>query len=261
MANNAPTAPTTTPPPHDERDKVEVPEVREFLRHYGTSLLIAVGAAVVLALGIGAYRNMQGSRAERANQMLNSARAPEQFQEVVKQYPTTPSGPLALLAAGAAYYDGGQYDLAQRTYAQFAQIYPRHALLPGAELGRLQSLEAAGQTDVALEGYTKFIAARTNSYLVPLALFGQARCLEQKEQFDAARVVYENFIAANPKSPWLNVAKAGLQYLEQKKRGQHKVMVGLTPPPPLPAAITPAPAKAKSLNPLAPPATAKPPAR
>ena len=49
----------------------------------------------------------------RASQMLMSAQSPEQLQQVISQYPSTPSAPIAMLTLASEYFRSGQYDLAQ----------------------------------------------------------------------------------------------------------------------------------------------------
>jgi len=248
-------------------DKGEVVEIRELLVTYGPKLLVAAGAAVVLALGLVMYQNHRQQQAEQAARLYAGLAVPEEkieagrdlkkLQMILDRFPNTSSAPLALLSIAAEQYNAGRYDVAQKSYTQFVQRYAQHPLRPAAEFGRVQSQEAAGQTDLALAGFLQFAAAHTNHYLVPLALFGQARCLEQKKQFADARVVYEDFIARNPHSPWLGQARSALQVLEQRKRAHDR---GLPPPAsvPRPALVSPA----APLPIQAPPTpAAKPPAR
>ncbi|MCX6996201.1 MAG: tetratricopeptide repeat protein [Kiritimatiellaeota bacterium] len=250
-----------------EVEKIEVTEVREFLVAYGPSLLIGVGVAVVLALGVGFYQNHRRQQAQQAARLLAGLSLPEEnveaglgpqkLQMIVDRFPNTPSAPLALLGLAAEQYRSGQYDVAQRSYARFEQHYARHPFRLAADFGRLQCQEAAGQTDAALAGFIRFASVQTNHYLTPLALFGQARCLEQKKQFEAARVVYEDYLAGNPDSPWLGQARSALQHLEQSKRAHAR---GLPPPG---AAARPPPVSPAALSPVPPPpaSAAKPPAR
>ena len=234
-----------------EVEKTEVVEVRDFLIAYGPSLLIGVGVAVVLALSIGFYQNHRRQQAEQAARLfaglslpeenVEAGLGPQKLQMVVDRFPNTPSAPLALLSLAAEQYQAGQYDAAQRSYAQFEQKYARHPFRPAAEFGRVQCQEAAGQTDAALAGFIRFASIQTNHYLTPLAIFGRARCLEQKGDLTAARIVYEDYIARSPASPWLGQARSALQDLERQKRARDR---GLPPPAPVspaaPAAKPPA---------------------
>jgi len=208
---------------HPDANKPDdLEQVHSFLKDYGQTIIIAVGVAIAVVLGIGAYRNYKKSTDMRASQMLMGAQSPEQLQQIVNQYPSTPSAPLALLALGARYFDSGQYDLARFAYAQFEQKHPEHPMIKMAALGQAQCFEAEGQIDQALDGFTAFAAANPGHFLEPLAVFGKARCLMELGRYDDARVAYEDFIAANPESGWMPLAESALLFVDKESRAQAK---------------------------------------
>jgi hypothetical protein len=138
---------------------LEVPEVLDFLKENGMSILIGVGLAWSLFVGISAFRNFRKTQESSASSMLFSSQAAEQFQQLVDQYPKTAAAPLAQLSLASEYFDQGQFEMAQNAFATFAQTYPTHSFALAAELGQVQSLEALGRLDEALDGYTKFAEA------------------------------------------------------------------------------------------------------
>lgn len=197
----------------------EVPEVLEFLRQNGISLLVGVGLAVAVFLGVSAYRNYKKSAASTAFDLLFRSQTPDQFQQILTQYGSTPAAPLAQLAMASAQFDQGQYELAGHLFMQFQAKYPDHPFTLQAVLGQAQCKEAAGQLEEALAAYEQFAASHPDHYLQPVALFGKARTLEQMGRFAESRAVYEDFIAlGKTNSPWTARAEAALLYVDKEAR-------------------------------------------
>ncbi len=213
-------------------ERVEVPEVLDFIKENGMSILIGVGLAVALFVGFSAYRNFRKTQESSASSMLFSSQAAEQFQQVVDQYPKTAVAPLAQLTLASEYYDQGQFEMAQNAFATFVQKFPEHSFRLNAELGQVQCLEALGQLEEALAGYTTFIEANGGRYLEPAAVFGRGRCLEQLGRLSEARAVYENFLLAEPKGRWAGRTEYALQYVDKLIRAKERgVSAEATPAP------------------------------
>lgn len=206
------------PGAEQEKPLDEVEKLKGFLKDYGQTAVIGVGIALALVLGWGAYRNHKQSASLRASQMLMSARAPDELQQIINQYPDAPVAPLAQLTLAARYFDAGQYDMARFVYSQFEQKNPQHPLAQVATLGRAQCLEAEGQLDQAVAAFASFVAANRNHFLAPLAVLGKARSLMQMGRLDEARVEYEDFIAANPASSWTALAESALLFVDKEQR-------------------------------------------
>lgn len=235
----------------------EVPEVLDFLRENGMSILVGVGLAVAVFLGWSAYRNYKASANASASDALFRAQTADDIQKIITQYPSSSAAPLAYLALASAQFDAGQYDMADHVFAEFQQKYPAHSLAQQAEIGRALCKEASGQLNEALGAFDAFAASYTNHYLTPVALFGKARTLEQLGRFPEAKAVYEDYIAlGQTNSPWTSRAEAALLYVDKEARAAKLPPVtneapklapmvvnpGLTPTP---AALpTPAPAAA-----------------
>lgn len=216
--------------------QTEIQKLLELFKGRGQSVLIGLGLAVAVFLGFGAYRNYTHSLALRASQLLMGARNTEQLQQVISRYSSTPSAPVAMLALASQYFEVGQYDLAQFTYAQFEQKYPKHPMARAAELGKAQCLEAGGQVGQARDAFESFAKADPDHFLTPLALLGKARCLTQLGLFAEAKVTYEDFIAANPESGWTPLAETGLLFVDKEIRAKGKTPETKPPAPTVPAA-------------------------
>lgn len=225
------------------------PEASDFLQKYLPTILVSVGLAIAIALGMGAWQSHKQGQTERADRLLSGQPMPEEhlgaglttarLQMIVDRYPKTAAAPLALLALASQFYANGQYEPARNAYLKLEQNYPQHVFAPAAELGRAQCAEAAFMVDAALASYEKFITAHPDYYLTPQAIFGKARCLEMRGAFDNARITYEDFLAKHPQSPWEGHVRSALQILEMKKRAQAKGQLMPAPAPSAPAAVTP----------------------
>lgn len=203
-------------------EQTEIQKLMEIIRGRGQSVLIGLGLAVAVFLGFGAYRNYRHSMDLRASQMLMGARDTAQLQQVISQYGSTAVAPVAMLSLAAQYFEAGQYDQAQFTYAQFAQKYPGHPMAKAADLGKAQCLEASGQVEEARDAFDAFAQANPGHFLAALALLGKARCLTQMRHYADAKAVYEDFIAAHPEGGWTPLAETGLLFVEKEMRAKDK---------------------------------------
>lgn len=208
-------APEATP-------QAEKQQLLKLFREHVQPVLIGLAIAVALLLAYGAYKNYKQSTSMRASQMLMSSRSPEQLQQVISQYPSTPSAPIAMLTLASEYFRTAQYDLAQFTYAQFQQKFPKHPMAAAAELGKAQCLEASGQLDQALSMYEAFASTNPGHFLAPSAILGKARCLTQMGRYTEAKAVYEDYIAANPDSGWVPLADSAMLFVDKELRAQQK---------------------------------------
>ena len=206
-------------------EEVQLTEKQQMLalfREHVQPVLIGLAIALAAVLGYGAYKNYKQSTAMRASQMLMSSRSAEQLQQVINQYPSTPSAPIAMLTLAAEQFRAGQYDLAQLTYGQFKQQFPQHPMAAAADLGKAQCLEASGQIDQALAAYEAFAAANPAHFLTASAIFGKGRCLAQMGRYADAKAVYEDYVAANPESGWVPLADSAMLFVDKELRAQQK---------------------------------------
>jgi len=183
---------------------------------------VAVGAAIVLVVGIGAalYGSQQRRAAERASQMLLMAQTRQQWEEFIKQHPRAAVAPIARLALAAGQYEEGAYDQAAATYDLFLKQFSKHPMAPTAVLGKILCREARGDAAAALEAFEQFAAERPGHFLEPQALFGKARCLQRLGRDAEARAVYEDFIAAHPQSAWAAQAEFAKNSLDRERRAR-----------------------------------------
>ena len=206
----------------EDTPQTEKQQLLAIFREHVQPVLIGLAIALALILGYGAYKNYKQSTSMRASQMLMSSKSPEQLQQVISQYPSTPSAPIAMLTLASEYFRSGQYDLAQFSYAQFQQKFPNHPMAAAGELGKAQCLEASGQLDQALSMYEAFASANPGHFLTASAIFGKGRCLTQMGRYTEAKAVYEDYIAANPDSGWVPLADSAMLFVDKELRAQQK---------------------------------------
>jgi predicted negative regulator of RcsB-dependent stress response len=216
------TADEVAPVSEPTAEQTETHQLLGLFREHGQPVLIGLGLALAIIFGFGAYKNYKKSVTLRASQMLMAARSTEQLQQIANMYSSTPSAPIALLALAGQYFDAGQFDLAQFTYAQFEQKYPEHPMKLSAELGRAHCLEGSGQPEQALTAFEAFAATHTNHFLTPMAELSRARCLTQLGRFEDARAAYEGFIVAHPESGWASLAESALLFVDKEMRNRKK---------------------------------------
>jgi len=197
--------------PHDApHQPEELLKLKEFVETRGKNMAIAVGIVLVVAVAVTAVRSSHRNKIRAASASLGAANTVPALEAVISDHGKTPAAPLALLRLAGKHYEAGNYEAAQNKYNEFAAAYPDHQFVLGAEMGRIQCLEAKSQSVDALDAYGAFAAGHADSYLAPEAILGQGRCLRQLGRLQEARTLYEDFIAANPDSPWLSRAEEAL---------------------------------------------------
>ncbi len=205
---------------NQELAKHEVQEVMGFLKRYGKLIGAGILAAVVMVLVSRGCAQHKATKLAKAEQALMSARTSQQLEDVVKDYSSTPTAPVALLNLAKTLYNEGNYAQARTQYERFLKKYKNHEMSPAAELGLAYCTEADGDFDSAATQFAAFAQKHIKNYLQPVALLSVARCMEQGGRIAEARIVLEDFLAENATSPWAGTADGTLKALNdaaQKK--------------------------------------------
>ena len=207
---------------------VIIRDATNFIKSNGIFMAVIGGVAAIIVLIAIVYFNQQRMGSQRASQMLVLAHTPKQLKEILIQYPSSSSAPIALLAIASQAFSSGSYDQAYTLYAQFREKYPDHSMALAAELGTIMCQEARGAIDQAFAGFSSFAVMHPDHFLVPQAIFGKARCLQTLKRYPDARLVYENFIVANPDSSWIDQAELALNYIDMESRAQNHAKADLS---------------------------------
>jgi tetratricopeptide (TPR) repeat protein len=208
-------------PAHDnlhKKQEIEAHEVQEvlgFLKRYGKLIGTGVLAAVLTAIGTRVYAHHKATRMAEAEQMLISAQTPQDLEEVVNKYSSTPTAPVALLDLAKTYFNQGETSQARAQYELFLKKYKKNEMRPIAQMGLAYCTEADGDFRAAAEQFAEFASKNSTSYLHPVAVLSIARCREQAGQITEARIVLEDFLAENDGTPWAGPAEASLKELNQ----------------------------------------------
>ncbi|MBC8206579.1 MAG: tetratricopeptide repeat protein [Kiritimatiellales bacterium] len=208
-----------TKPKHDELQKKhaleqhEVKQVLNFLKRYGTLIGAGIVAATVAVLASHALAANKAAKIAEAEQMLLSAQTPQQLEEVVNNYKSTPTAPVALLNLAKTLFNEGETAQARAQYERFVDDYKKSDQLPIAVFGLAYCSEAEGRFDEAASEFKTFLADNPGHYLESPAVLAMARCLEQAGRTNEARIVLEDFLAQNADSRWAGAAEVSLQQL------------------------------------------------
>jgi outer membrane protein assembly factor BamD (BamD/ComL family) len=229
----------------EPRQAAEVTEALETLRQYGMPLLLGIVIALAIGIPYYLYTKNAESRKAKAMDLLAQARGPKELENIVTAYGSTPAASLAMLRLAKTEYDGGSYDKAAKSYADFLTKFPQHEFRATAEIGKIHCMEARGETEAALDAFARFIEANPKHYLTSQAAFGKARCQQALGKLSDARTTLEDFMAKNPKSRWNQRIEEMLQQIKRAGEVAQAPAMVLTSPitvTPVPAAATPAPA-------------------
>jgi len=202
-------------PKHQELEQHEVKQVLNFLKHYGSMIGVGVLAATVAILASRVLSHRQANKMTQAESLLASAQSPQQLEEVVDRYSSTPAAPVALLDLAKTYFNDGDFFQARAQYERFLKKYKDHDLRPIAEFGLASCTAADGDFNGAVERFADFVQAQDGHYLQPLATLEMARALEQANRLDEARIVLEDFLTDTPGSQWAGQAASALEDLGQ----------------------------------------------
>lgn len=206
-----------------------------FLAHH--LKFIATGGILVLIIGFGIFvflkwenkketeANQKFGLAERIYQMVNSPyregspadykNALDKFNDVIIEFPRTPSGRLSLLYKGNIHLKLGEYDEAIKAYETFLDKAGKERLF------RLFALEGLGYAyegkkdyEKALQAYQKIIGLDANSQFAN-AYLSVGRCYEKLGKNKEALENYKTFLKVNQKSMMANPITRKISHLDK----------------------------------------------
>lgn len=198
-------------------EQQEVKEVLVFFQKYTKPLSLALIVICGLIIANSLMKTQRQKKEAKADAAFMQAQTPEAFKAVYEDYKSTAAGPLALMSAAKASFNGGQHAEAEELYNTFVKSYPKHEMVLQAKLNMISCKEAKGQLSEAHLLYGEFAQKQKSSHLAPLALIGKARCLQTLEQYTEAKIVYEDIIVNYPESSWAQMAEGSLKSLAAKK--------------------------------------------
>ena len=197
-------------------EQQEVKEVLNFITKYAKPAAIVVIAVCAFFL---VDRYLKSSRIQKeaeADAALLQASSAYDYENILDDYGSTPSAPLALMGLARQTFNAGQYEEADALYSKFLKKYSKHEMAVQAEFNQITCREAQGQIGDAHLLYGEFVKNHKDSYLAPLAMIAQARCLESLSLLADAKQVYEDLVFSYPGSSWAQMAEANLTVVESR---------------------------------------------
>lgn len=177
--------------------------------HWRKLLLgVAVLALVALVASFLSYTSRQN--AVRASQALSALRPTpnpggavtpvpaEAFMQIVADFPGTEASARALLLAGGAFFDNGNFTSALTQFDRLQREFPGSSLRPEALYGQGVSLEALGRLPDAGVALQALLSRYPTSSLVPRAKLALARVQMAQQQPETALRLLEEVSRAQP---------------------------------------------------------------
>ena len=165
------------------------------------------------------------------------------YQQIVDEYPRTPSAPLALFGLGNALIETNQVDAAIEAYKRFLSTYGSKVSLAGLVQQKLAyAYLTKGDQAQAMTAYSAVIDS-PGFLNRDQALFELARMEESQSRREGALQRYQELIKTYPKSPFANEAAIREKILDIKKPTEVSPTPGPAPDAPKTPTSTKAPTK------------------
>lgn len=198
---------------------------------------IAIGAGVILAVGLVIFFFQEWGKRNEGNayRMLTSAMETyqmisspyregspqeykdvlERFQEIISKFPSTSSGKLAVLYKGNIHLRLGEFDEAIKAYESYLGKTGKERLYRAFAMEGLgYSYEGKKEYEKAIGAYQKLIDLG-ESFQLANAHLGMGRCYEKMGKTKEALEQYRSFISASPKSQMANIVLRKISNLEK----------------------------------------------
>ena len=180
--------------PTDQPSTDAAVEAQVFWLRFQKQIAAALIILILAIVGFAGYRFYTHRRNSTAAELLGKAKNPQDYQEVITQYPGTPAGASAYLLLAETQRNQKKFAEANATLQAFIDKYPEHDFVPTAQLAMAANLESMGKNDEALLIYQQVANKYPNTYQAPLALISQVPLLKAKNRIEDARRVCEEIL-------------------------------------------------------------------
>lgn len=185
-------------------------EAQVFWIRFHKEIVAVIVLAILAVIGFAGYRFYSERQSAAAAALLANAKKAQDFQEVITNYPSTPSGASAYLLLAATQRAEGNYAVSNTTLQEFIAKHAEHELVTTGRVAMAANLESMGRIDDALLMYQTAAASDSKSYAAPLALMSEVRLLKAKQQTQDARRICEKVMSEYPDSFWAVQARGEL---------------------------------------------------
>ncbi len=199
--------------------------IKEHLRPF-KYLGVAIGASILIYLGINTYLNFINKKGQQAYNTAYSTlskkispdeyqkhlkQAEESFHQVLDKYGLSKVTQLALPQLAYLKFRENKYDEAIPLYEKFSNGVPDnspyHSL---AKMGLAACYEAQGELKKAIE-ILKRVIAGPDSFFKEQAMLNLARVYRLADQEDVSKEILKEFVEKFKSSPYIPIAKAHLK--------------------------------------------------
>jgi predicted negative regulator of RcsB-dependent stress response len=203
---------TNNPPAEDRIFSDENFAAEIFWEKHRTTILVAVAALLVAAVGVAIW--LVGARNARlaAEAAFAQASSPEGWKDVVERFPGTLPAANALFLLAESQREQGALDESTATYRTLISEFPNHPLLGGARLGLAENLGKAGKTDEALAALRDVQVG--GGYAAAFAGVLEARQMVRMGKLSEAKEAYQKVIATHTRSPLSQFAQGQVNEIE-----------------------------------------------
>jgi len=219
-----------------DRAFLRVNETRDWMQRNTRVLLIVLGVVVLAVVGLVMYSNGKAADNDRASTLLSHI-APyyeagdyrksidgdpsrkignesvQGLRFIVNEFGSTPSGGVAALFLGNAYYYLGKLDSAEAAFNKASSDLPVHQA--SIEAGRAAILEQKGNKEEAAKLFQSAAKRDEHNPLNGEYVLSAARDLEQIGKKDEAVKLYRKLIEDFPSTEYDDAAKRSLMALNE----------------------------------------------
>lgn len=186
--------------------------------HLWATIILIVGIAIAYAIWSAKQKELNANNAvfllgEPVSVIADGKVPGDELMKVADKYKGTSAAERALLEAGSAYFNAGEYQKAEDAFKRFQSEYPGSDMKNIAAYGLAVCLDAAGKDDEALSAYQTL--SRENNAVALQAKMNMAAIYQSKGDNEQAVEMYREISSAH-QSSWAGKAYAQVRKMETR---------------------------------------------
>ena len=186
--------------------------------HLWATIILIVGIAIAYAVWSAKQKQLNANNAvfllgEPVSVIADGKVPGDELMKVADKYKGTSAAERALLEAGSAYFNAGEYQKAEDAFKRFQSEYPGSDMKNIAAYGLAVCLDAAGKDDAALSAYQTL--SRENNAVALQAKMNMAAIYQSKGDNEQAVEIYRE-ISSTHQSSWAGKAYAQVRKMETR---------------------------------------------
>lgn len=186
--------------------------------HLWATIILIVGIAIAYAVWSAKQKQLNANNAvfllgEPVSVIADGKVPGDDLMKVADKYKGTSAAERALLEAGSAYFNAGEYQKAEEAFKRFQSEYPGSDMKNIAAYGLAVCLDAAGKDDEALSAYQTL--SRENNAVALQAKMNMAAIYQSKGDNEQAVEMYREISSAH-QSSWAGKAYAQVRKMETR---------------------------------------------